>query len=182
MQLYQQDRMLGEVPLKMKGMRQTLTWVLLCLTIFVPLLFVPVFGRDQWLRSTGEVRYKLAIPSETTRPSTGPAAPRGGAPARPAGPRAPLPGSQRQPPAMTSGTPSSVSRPCLAGSRSAAGKWPPTVAGRAEKAAAAGAAPTAAAEAAAVLVPLGGALPSRVCLGCRTPARVVPRLKRHPKL
>src|SRR5579884_3697619 len=74
-ELYHQDRLVTELPLKMKGTRQTLTWFLLCLTIFVPLLFVPVFGQDDWTRSSGAVKDKFKHPSLNVRPG-------GGAPAR----------------------------------------------------------------------------------------------------
>jgi hypothetical protein len=58
LELYHHDRLVQEMPLKMKGMRQTFTWFLLCLTILIPPLIVPVFGHDSWTRKAGQFRKK----------------------------------------------------------------------------------------------------------------------------
>jgi len=68
-QLYQDGRLLQEVPLAMKGTRQTWTWVLLGLTIAVPLLFKPVFGRASWTRAGSPMRGNQAG-SLAQRPET----------------------------------------------------------------------------------------------------------------
>jgi len=87
-QFFCHDRLLGDVNLSMKATRQTLTWVLLCLTIALPLLFQPVFGHDSWTHASGEFRAKMIAEANKTGPHilTG----------RPGRPGAPAPRAQNK--------------------------------------------------------------------------------------
>jgi hypothetical protein len=53
-EVYQNDKLVQELPLAMKGTRQTLAWVFLCLALLVPVMIQYLFLEHDWTRDRAE--------------------------------------------------------------------------------------------------------------------------------